>query len=436
MKTVGLDFGTHQTKICIETKEGVECNYSFLKYTDTHGILQYAIPSIIHIDEQGLLSYGYISPKKNGRIIRYFKQSAFCTIAGSPMKKSDAMLYSIWYIAFILFDLEELYGTEFTIQMGVPTDSGHYDAQKRIAVQILAGAYRLVEDVFKGKKSAFLSLNEEQLREKTVIPHYSDTLKNNYGILVFPEAYACLKPLSNRGKIAHGMSLMVDIGGGTTDISFFTIENNLPQVYDFFSINKGLNFLTEAFGNDDKSAANKVSPGKGTKSQKAKADSNVQSAQEIIPEKTTLFKNEVTKRCKQLILQLQAEFCQQTDFPLSSLNKALTNRPIIYSGGGSTFRTLRVPYQGFQDIKLISHHEWAIQSIEDIKDIVNKGLCPILSTAYGLSISVPDDKISQKPFRDIFDKMRYKSAGSLYDHKEEDHDNRKFSLYDDYDTYK
>ena len=42
------------------------------------------------------------------------------------------------------------------------------------------------------------------------------------------------------------MSLMIDIGGGTTDISFFTIEDNKPQVYDFYSINKGLNYLTGA----------------------------------------------------------------------------------------------------------------------------------------------------------------------------------------------
>ena len=66
-------------------------------------------------------------------------------------------------------------------------------------------------------------------------------MKEEYGLLVFPEAYACLNPLISQGKLATGMSLMIDIGGGTTDISFFTIENNKPQVYDFYSINKGLN---------------------------------------------------------------------------------------------------------------------------------------------------------------------------------------------------
>ena len=38
MITVGLDFGTHQTKVCIEDKEGVELNYSFMKFFDAYRI--------------------------------------------------------------------------------------------------------------------------------------------------------------------------------------------------------------------------------------------------------------------------------------------------------------------------------------------------------------------------------------------------------------
>ena len=45
----------------------------------------------------------------------------------------------------------------------------------------------------------------------TDIVKATNEIKDEYGILVFPEAYACLKPLTSRGKIGNGMSLMVDI---------------------------------------------------------------------------------------------------------------------------------------------------------------------------------------------------------------------------------
>lgn len=60
MITVGLDFGTHQTKVCIENKEGVECSYSFMKFKDEYQCEHYTLPSIINVGENGLLSYGYL----------------------------------------------------------------------------------------------------------------------------------------------------------------------------------------------------------------------------------------------------------------------------------------------------------------------------------------------------------------------------------------
>lgn len=96
MITVGLDFGTHQTKLCVEKKEGVECSYTFLKFKDDKSIDHYTIPSVINIDDHGLLSYGYIPQKTKGRIIRYFKQSVFRSTKDQLMSQEDAMYYSIW----------------------------------------------------------------------------------------------------------------------------------------------------------------------------------------------------------------------------------------------------------------------------------------------------------------------------------------------------
>ena len=237
MITVGFDFGTHQTKVCIESKGGVELSYTFMKYEVTDSKSYYTFPSIIGIGNDKHLYYGFMPKGFQGDIVRYFKQGAFRgSSPDNSMTQELAIYYSIWYTAFILFDLEDIFGQNFVIQMGAPTDSSHILIAKQIATRIIASAYKLVEDVFENDKQRFLDADIDSLKNATEIVKYTDSIKEEYGLFVFPEAYACLKPLISQKKIATGMSLMIDIGGGTTDISFFTIENNVPQVYDNSSL--------------------------------------------------------------------------------------------------------------------------------------------------------------------------------------------------------
>lgn len=421
MITVGLDFGTHQTKVCIEDKEGVELNYTFMKFEDTYHRLFYTLPSIVGVGKDDMLSYGYLPRRYDGRIMRYFKQSTFCP-SDTGMSQINAMYFSSWYLAYILFDLEEMYGQEFTIQMGAPTDSSHVNVAKTIATRIIASAYRLVEDVFANDKQKFLATPMKELVEKTELVAYSKETKEEYGLLVFPEAYACLKPLISQGKLATGMSLMIDIGGGTTDISFFTIEDKKPQVYDFYSINKGLNFLTGA--NESNQTGTVV---------------NVQDASQINQGRRNVFINEVNHVCDSLRNKLQHEFKRQTGLQVHRLLDALKNRPLVYCGGGSTFKNLRVSYGGYQDRKQISHKEWKMEAIKDIDEIIDYELCPILSTAYGLAISTENDNIIMKPFKDIFEKIR----GLEEEHHHKSSHSSKFgsayggfSYSDDWDAWK
>ena len=419
MITVGLDFGTHQSKVCAEYKQGVELSYTFFTFPDTNGKRQYTLPSIIHRRPDGRMDYGYIPANSNGEIIRYFKQATFTT-SNIGLKQSDAMYYSVWYLAFIIFDLEEKYGTEFTIQMGVPTDGSRLSQQKQIAVRLLAAAYDLVENVFENDKQAFLDKTWGELLDMTKIPAYSIQLKEEYGILVFPEAYACLMPLISSSKVKTGMSLMVDIGGGTTDISFFTIIANKPRVYDFTSVNKGLNYMTFAERRTDD----------------LRIDSNIKLSSEIDSSRRNDFNNSINQVCTHLIQKLQREFRMQTNLDLDRLMDALKIRPIVYTGGGSTFQILRKGYGGFKDVIHISKKEWRTKSVVDMQKIEVLGLCPILSTAYGLSISVPDDNIKCSPFRDIFKNIR----GAKEEKKH--HDNKfgsaygGFSYVDDWDAWK
>ena len=409
MRTVGFDFGTHQTKVCIENREGAELQYEFFKFKDAKGVEQYTLPSILSIDKKGLVRYGYISDETSntrgllqsirsliskrsdfeGKIVRYFKQATFTTTS-NDMSKMDAVYYSIWYISYILFDIEAKYGQDFAIQMGVPTDGERLNSQKQLVVRILLSAYRLVEEVFKNNKDAFLRTPIQQLKEKTVFIPYSEDMKEEYNILVFPEAYACLMPLIKQSKIASGMSLMIDIGGGTTDISFFTINtDNKPQVYGLYSIDKGLNYLTDAMNVN----RNQIS-------------SNVQSASAILKDRKHIYEKEIESVCRKLNNHLAQEFKKQTNLPISRLTDALKVRPVIYTGGGSTFNILRIAYLGFKDIIHISSKEWRSECVVDMNKISSLGLCPILSTSYGLSISMTNDNIKCEPFRDIFKNLR------------------------------
>ena len=471
MITIGLDFGTHQTKVCIEEREGVERRYSFMKHKDADGKVKYTLPSIINIDSDGKLSYGYVTPSADGQIVRYFKQGAFRTIPTMKMSQEDALYYSCWYIASVLFDLEEKYGQSFAVQMGVPTDGGHYEAAKQVAVRILASAYKLIEDVFHNDKKAFLNTNIAALKKLTTIEKYSIELKDEYAILVFPEAYACLKPLTSKGKIPRATSLMIDIGGGTTDISFFTIVQDekrknkemVPVVYDFHSIDMGLNFLTNAL---QKEKGNSIQSTIDSTKAKHKGifhsfselfahhhdvahqqpidriTSNVESELEIDSQRKEQFVHEIEKYVSNLINRLRAEYKHQTSLSIKLLEDALKNRPLIYCGGGSTFRLLQKEYSCFTDKKMITYKDWDIKAVEDAKEIIDLGLVPILSTSYGLAISVEDDNITQKPFRDICEGLRKaeeerkrKNHGShqlFSSHGKYDN----YGSYDDYDTWK
>lgn len=436
-RTVGLDFGTHQTKICVCEREGTEKSHKFIKFDDCSGHSQYTLPSIVGIKDDGLINYGYLPKNFRGKVIRYFKQGVF------KNPTSEAMYHSIWYIAYIIFLLEEKYGMDFNIQMGAPTgsDVSSISRAKQIATQIIASAYNLVEEVFRNDLKAFLSTPMTRLRQLTKIIKYSPEIKEELYLLVFPEAYACLRPLVSNKKIEKGMNLMVDIGGGTTDISFFTIEKREgsneyePQVYAYYSLAKGLNYLTGADETNtstnrdisvdsqkshDKKESNSMygfvsSVGvkllealslKEEQSKPKKLDSNVENANQIIDKNKELYFKEILSICNKLQDNIEKLFTQQVTrtmgTPLQNLRNALQQRPIVYCGGGSTFKVLRREYRGFVEKKHVSHTEWRTELVLDMKDIRDKQLCSILSTAYGLSIPAKVDFIRMKSLSDLF----------------------------------
>ena len=459
---IGLDFGTHQSKICVQRTpdEGHgEPNYEFFQFTDLQGNKHFFLPSVIQINEDDTLSYGYVDSKrmkaaptepvkqevqleeefdvpdmaeklyskyataennpedmyvlgtmlqiriqkikarnvmkiqdaeseydaqlqehKNSKnIFRYFKQATF--IGGEWNRKTmiSNRILCVWYLAYIIFLLEEKYGTNFSINIGIPADEVSYEAKKRLAVEILASSYYLVENVYKNNLEQFLHEKYDVLLSKTLNRPYSKELKEEYWINVFPEAYACLTALTSRGKLPAGMSLTADIGGGTTDISFFTIESGLPMIYKYWSIPRGLNYVAEKSGFDY-----------------AERDFNTNAHQDVINK----FNRKKHEYVYNLVLDLQKKIKNETSIPVENLMDALKDRILVYSGGGSTYNFMTKPINTFTDIRIVNASIWNEENIKD-KDEVSQ-LSVLLTTAYGLSVSVSDEDVKLKSYSSLF----------------------------------
>ena len=58
---IGLDFGTHFTKICVEdSKDKRNRSYSFHKFIDLEGNPSLVFPSVVQLNKDNTLSYGFV----------------------------------------------------------------------------------------------------------------------------------------------------------------------------------------------------------------------------------------------------------------------------------------------------------------------------------------------------------------------------------------
>ncbi len=284
----------------------------------------------------------------------------YLTFKGQETKNLlTANQVSLFYITYVLFLIEDLYGKDFSIQFGVPASPATYRAQRKLATQLLIGAIHLVEDVFQNDINRFLNSSYEELVTLSDLPTFSEEDKDNYGIIILPEAAACLTSIVAAGKLTEGkLHLMMDIGGGTTDISFFAVNNKTPKIYWFRSVPFGLNFIRETTENLPK------------------------------------YKKTILETVDDLKKDLIKDFAE-TNKPLSYLEDSLYGNILVYNGGGSSEKKLCAPYSYFKTLRRIS----------DILPIAFRqkelaGLNHILSNAYGLSYQVDneDQAIKLHPF--------------------------------------
>jgi len=465
--TVGLDFGTHQTKICVQIipDEGHgQPRYEFFTFEDLFKEDMYFLPSVIQINDDDTLSYGFFDANRekmkelcprenivssepdfnikelaedlfleystptdceedlvileemlsirkeilltkqkaeakaahdlyvsqmeyyanNRNIYRYFKQATFAEREWN--KPISSKLLCIWYLSYVIFKLEEVFGQNFGINMGIPADDKNFNIQKKAAVEVLLSAYNLVETVYDNNIESFLSESVVNLQEKTKVINYNPELKEEYRINIFPEAYAGLITLTSRGRLSKGISLIADIGGGTTDVSFFTISYNAktkkeePRIYRYWSIPRGLNYIAEKSGFDF-----------ATKDFSKNADRDIISK----------FNRKLLEIVGILLTESKQHLITKHPKLNSNFNKLLQqSHTLVYTGGGSTFDFLTKGVSCFSDIKLVNANMWKEEDMRDKKEVGE--LCQLLTTAYGLSLCESDEEVNLRPFSSLF----------------------------------
>ena len=165
------------------------------------------------------------------------------------------------------------------------------------------------------------------------------------------------------------MSINADIGGGTTDISFFIVKNRTPQIYKYWSIPRGLNYLAELSGFDysEKDFVKNVH-------------------QDIIDK----FNRKKLEIIYNLEVQL-VELVRKIGILRSNLFQALKDRIVVYNGGGSTYLELSTPISRFTDVKVAGADLWAEEIVKDKKKV--EKFFNLLTTAYGLSVSEDDNDV-------------------------------------------
>ena len=320
------------------------------------------------------------------RVLRYFKQAAFTTTLKWPEDEIPADTLSIWYLTYLLLYVKryvrerfgEVFEESVSVQMGVP--SGLNDNVSRwikYRGQRLLVAARHLMELF-GSPEEMFALPYPDLIEMT---KYSEgnvvEEAEMYGFVVIPEAYAGLQSLTYSRRLSRGnMHLLVDIGGGTTDIVFFTIDESLmPSIHTVTSFHKGLNFVLENYLKDH--------PGMTMGEAQDLLRFHLEKFQSAI----SAYTHELRKELNYLIDHVVREFNREvsgTELTASRLIEAMMGRPIVYCGGGSVFPKMRISHQYFSDKRLIN------RDTLNIPNLLNRGLDPvyytILATAYGLSI--------------------------------------------------
>ena len=331
-------------------------------------------------------------------VYRYFKIATFSQDADWKGDIPPKYL-STWYLTFVLFCIFEEYPDEVSFQMGIPESIGekYSETQRKDAEDVFYTAYRLYKHYI--RKEDFLKASITDLKSVTDLK--SDPIDYDSGsqVLVLPEAFAGLLTITQQGKIGIGMTLLVDIGGGSTDISLFNVISNrggtVPNISRIISLHRGLNYIYSLY-------------------KETHYEMGMEEIRKLFAKNPSAFSKEIETYRRELAVIVQNEIYQplvkaalKQGISVERFLPVLEERPVVYSGGGGVYEAFHKGIHRFTEPVSVSKDLLSLRNVSD-KRISDEELS-ILSVAYGLSIPQVREPV-MTPLKQLFSHIHIRSS--------------------------
>tara|TARA_R110002051_G_scaffold218481_1_gene282331 strand:- start:362 stop:1804 length:1443 start_codon:yes stop_codon:yes gene_type:complete len=273
---LGIDFGTYQSKACVYNFQSLD--HEFFRFDNQ----SYFFPSRVVKKGDGTFGYGDIQSDEIIEEYLYFKMEAaedeeFHFVSyedtdkikqSSFYKFNDHKSYtpeflSVIYLTYVQLTIKEFYKKKskvsraitggnllsrlfsrtnsqedeilFTTKIGIPTEWSQKNNLKRkrkfenilFISEKLQHKYDSILDFENAQSSTLIEHIKEiyELNKEITKEQFKEQL-NSMGLSVYPETAAGLAFIINTKQLPKGFYAAMDIGAGTTDVSFFEIVNH------------------------------------------------------------------------------------------------------------------------------------------------------------------------------------------------------------------
>lgn len=219
---VGLDFGTHSTKVVIRERAEKTARVERIEES-TDGYPWFAVPSLVCI-ENGKVYFGRSAfLRKGGTLIRSLKVDLLSTLSGQrlpPGLYPDFLVacYLAWVLQRIRENLRSSGDPPIYLNVAAPMSHVGNSALRHRYLEVVNAAWAATYgDLLFAVKDG---IELEELRQ-FFIPLFQERVpeRQDRRFEVHAETCASIVSLSQNPQMAPGMYMIIDMGAGTTEFS-------------------------------------------------------------------------------------------------------------------------------------------------------------------------------------------------------------------------
>lgn len=275
---IGLDFGTYQTKVCVNHLDSNPQQHEFFQFQTGKEEGFFFLSKVFYLNNH-TFKYGYYSGNDVIGTFNYFKIASaederFKLVSnikrpvynyGGSFGEFSPEFLSVIFITNILLTVKQRFNTTetptsffgrglfsrlrkvqevsntFSVRLGIPTEySKEVNLLRRKKFETIILISEILQKKLEYSLSDFQGLTKMELFE--IITQILDELNRQgtdlenlmnevYRISVYPESAAGLLYFAKSGKLDTGIYAAIDIGGGTSDISFFNVQPDKRIMY-------------------------------------------------------------------------------------------------------------------------------------------------------------------------------------------------------------